>query len=257
MGVTATETWEKKGTLTMKALGINGSPQKERGNTAVILRPFLEGLRDAGADVELLYVKDLDLNPCLGCFGCWVKTPGRCVQEDDMAAVLSKLRKADLWVLATPLYNDGVSGPMKNLMDRTMPLLRLPVEVRSGRSRHLVEEEVRGGKVVLVSNCGLWEMRNFEPLVSQVKGVCRQVDREFLGAVLRPHGQNMRDLLRQGEPLDDVLEAAKAAGYQLGTEGRLSKETLDIVGRELMSLDEYVEAMNAKAERLVGRDKDT
>jgi multimeric flavodoxin WrbA len=241
----------------MKVLAINGSPHKGKGNTELVVGPFLEGLRDAGAEVELLYTKDLDIHPCLGCFGCWIKTPGKCVQEDDMAALLSRLREADVWVLATPLYNDGVSGPLKNLMDRTMPLLRLPVEVRSGRSRHLVEEAVKGGKVALVSNCGLWEMRNFEPLVAQVKGVCRQVDREFVGAVLRPHGQTMRDLLRQGEPLDDVLEAAKAAGFQLGTEGRLSKETLDIVGRELVSLDEYVEAMNAKAERIVARVNDT
>jgi len=241
----------------MKIVAINGSPHKGKGNTAVVLGPFLEGLRDAGADVELLYVKDLDIHPCLGCFACWIKTPGKCVQDDDMAALLSRLREADVWVLATPLYNDGPSGPLKNLMDRTMPLLRLPVEVRSGRSRHLVEEQVKGGKVVLVSNCGLWEMRNFEPLVAQVKGVCRQVDREFVGAVLRPHGQTMRDLLRQDEHLDDVLEAAKAAGFQLGTEGRLSKETLDIVGRELVSLDEYVEAMNAKAEMLAARLNDT
>jgi multimeric flavodoxin WrbA len=242
--------------VTMKVVAINGSPHKDRGNTAVVLGPFLEGLRDAGADVELLHVKDLDIHPCLGCFACWIKTPGRCVQEDDMAALLARLREADIWVLATPLYNDGVSGPLKNVMDRTMPLLRLPVEVRSGRSRHLVEDAARGGKVVLVSNCGLWEMRNFEPLVAQVKGVCRQVDREFVGAVLRPHGQTMRDLLHQGESLDDVLEAAKAAGYQLATEGRMSKETLDIVGRELVSLDEYVEAMNAKAEKIVARVND-
>jgi multimeric flavodoxin WrbA len=240
----------------MKALAINASPHKDRGNTSVVLRPFLEGLRDAGADVELLYVKDLNINPCLGCFNCWIKTPGRCVQEDDVAGLLTRLREADLWVLATPLYNDGVSGPLKNLFDRTMPLLRLPVEVRAGRSRHLVEDQVRGGKVVLVSNCGLWEMRNFEPLVAQVKGVCRQVDREFVGAVLRPHGQTMRDLIHQGEPLDDVLEAARAAGFQVGTEGRMSKETLDIVGRELVSLDEYVEAMNAKAEKIVARPQD-
>jgi hypothetical protein len=52
------------------------------------------------------------------------------------------------------------------------------------------------------------------------------------------------------------LEAARAAGFQVGTEGRMSKETLDIVGRELVSLDEYVEAMNAKVEKIVARPQD-
>jgi len=237
----------------MKVLAINGSPHGGKGNTALILDPFLEGLRDAGADVELVCTRDLDINPCLGCFGCWIKTPGQCVQKDDMAELLHLLREADVWVLATPLYFDGPSGSLKNLMDRMTAFLRFAAEVRSGRSRHLVEEAVRGGKVLLVSNCGLWEMGNFEPLVAQVKGFCRHVDREFVGALLRPHGQTLRDVLRRGEPVDDVLEAAREAGRQLAREGRVPKETLDIAGRELASLEEYLESMNQKAKGLESR----
>jgi multimeric flavodoxin WrbA len=242
-----------RGVGDMRVLAINGSPHKGKGNTALVLDPFLAGMSEAGADIELLCTKDLDIKPCLGCFGCWIKTPGKCVQKDDMAELLPKLRGAAVWVFATPLYFDGPSGPLKNLMDRLTSFLRLAAEVRSGRSRHVVEDAVRGGKVALVSNCGLWEMRNFEPLVSQVKGFCRHVDREFVGAVLRPHGQNLRDLLRQGEAVDDVLEAASEAGGQLVREGRISKETLDIVGRELVSLDQYVEGMNERARELAGK----
>ena len=128
--------------------------------------------------------------------------------------------------------------------------LRLSAEVRSGRSRHVVEEEVKGGKVVLVSNCGLWEMRNFEPLVAQIKGFSRHVDREFVGALLRPHGQTLRDLLRRGEGVDDVLEAAREAGRELANAGRVSAETLAEVGRPLVSLEEYVLDMNSRAEQV-------
>ena len=237
----------------MNVLAINGSPHGAKGNTALILDPFLEGLGDAGAYVELVCTRDLNIKPCRGCFGCWIKTPGKCVQKDDMAGLLHRLREADVWVLATPLHFDGPSGSLKNLMDRMMSFLRLPAEVRSGRSRHLVEEAVSGGKVLLVSNCGLWEMGNFEPLVAQVKAFCRHVDREFIGALLRPHGQTLRDILRRGEPVDDVLEAAREAGYQLARERRVSKETLDIVGRELVSLEEYLESMNQKAKGLESR----
>ena len=236
----------------MKVLAINGSPHKGKGNTALILDPFLEGLRDGGAEVELLDTRDLHINPCLGCFGCWIKTPGKCVQEDDMAGLLPRLRQADVWVLATPLYFDGASGPLKNLMDRMTALLRLAAEVRDGRSRHLVEEEVQGGKVVLVSNCGLWEISNFDPLVSQVKGFCQHMGREFAGALLRPHGQTLRDLLSQGEPVQEVPEAAREAGHQLATEGRMSTDTLHGVGRPLVSLDEYVAHLNETAGGLLG-----
>jgi multimeric flavodoxin WrbA len=242
----------KKEAGTMEALAINGSPHKGKGNTALILGPFLDGLREAGADVELLYARDLAINPCLGCFGCWTRTPGRCVQEDDMADLLPMLRQADLWILATPLYFDGPSGPLKNLMDRTTAFLRLGAEVREGRSRHLVEQGVTGGKVALVSNCGLWEMRNFDPLLAQVKGFCEHVDRGFVGALLRPHGQTLRDHVKQGKPAEDVLEAAREAGRQLAKDGRISGEILRTVARPLVTLDEYVANLNETERGITG-----
>lgn len=237
----------------MKVLAINGSPHKGKGNTALILGPFLEGLREAGTEVELLYTRDLHINACLGCFGCWTKTPGECLQEDDMAGLRPRLREAEIWVLATPLYFDGPSGPLKNLMDRMSAFLRLAAEVRDGRSRHLVEGGVRGGKVVLVANCGLWEMNNFDPLVMQVQGFCQHVQREYTGALLRPHGQTLRDLLKQGSAVDDVLQAAREAGRELATDGAISDETLRAVGRPLVSLEEYVANLNEAASGLAGR----
>jgi multimeric flavodoxin WrbA len=236
----------------MKVVAINGSPHKGKGNTALILNPFLDGLREAGAEAELFYTRNLNIQPCRGCFHCWTRTPGRCVQDDDMAELLPLLRRSDLWVLATPLYFDAPSGPLKNLMDRTTAFLRLPAEIRDGRSRHLVEDEVRGGKVVLVSNCGLWEMRNFEPLVTQVKGFCEHVDREFVGALLRPHGQSLRDCLKQGKPVDDVLDAAREAGLEMTREGRISEESLRVVSRPLISLEEYVTNLSEMARGISG-----
>jgi multimeric flavodoxin WrbA len=236
----------------MKVLAINGSPRMRRGNTALILGPFLEGMGEAGAEVELLYTRKLDIKPCLGCFGCWIKTPGRCVQEDDMAILLPQLREADIWAWATPLYFDGVSGPLKNLIDRLTPLLRLHAEVRDGRSRHVVEEQDTPGRVVLVSNCGLWEMENFNTLVAYIDAACQHVEREFAGALLRPHGQTLRDLLKRGEPVDDVLDAARKAGRQLVRDGKMSAEALATVGRELVTRDDYITNMNQTAERLPG-----
>jgi multimeric flavodoxin WrbA len=32
-----------------------------------------------------------------------------------------KMGKADVLVLATPVYCDGITGPMKNLLDRPRP----------------------------------------------------------------------------------------------------------------------------------------
>ncbi len=59
----------------MKVLAINGSPRIKNSNTSVILNPFLDGMKEAGADVDLVHAKKLDINPCLGCWTCIFKTP--------------------------------------------------------------------------------------------------------------------------------------------------------------------------------------
>jgi multimeric flavodoxin WrbA len=68
----------------MKVLAINSSPKMGKGNTALILTPFLEGMSDAGAEVELFYTQKLNIKPCTGEYNCLLKTPGSCYQNDDM-----------------------------------------------------------------------------------------------------------------------------------------------------------------------------
>ncbi|MGY5876884.1 MAG: NAD(P)H-dependent oxidoreductase, partial [Candidatus Thorarchaeota archaeon] len=65
----------------MRVLVVNGSPRTERSSTDVILGPFVEGMKEAGTEVEQIYTKKMDIKPCLGCFNCWTQTPGVCVQK--------------------------------------------------------------------------------------------------------------------------------------------------------------------------------
>jgi len=48
----------------------------DKGNTALILNPFLEGMREAAVEVELFYTRKLNINPRTGEFNCWLKNPG-------------------------------------------------------------------------------------------------------------------------------------------------------------------------------------
>ena len=228
----------------MKVLAINGSPKMDKGNTAVILAPFLEGMTEAGAEVELFYTSQLEIKPCNGAFTCWLATPGECQLKDDMQMLYPKLRQADVWVLATPVYVDGVSGPMKNLMDRTIPLLHPSIELRDDHTRHPPLEGTRFGKVVLVANCGLWEADNFDPLIVHMRAFVKNLYREFAGALVRPHGVMFRGMIQTGAPVNDVLEAAREAGRQLVRDGEMSPETLNTVSRDLMTQEQYVERLN-------------
>ena len=228
----------------MKVLAINASPRMNKGNTALILNPFLEGMREAGARVELFYTRKLNINPCTGEFDCWIKTPGECYQKDDMQMLLPKTREADIMVFATPVYVDGVTGPMKNLIDRMLPRVQPFFELREGHCRHPLREGNKSQKVVLVSNCGLWELDNFDPLLGHMKAFCKNASNEFAGALLRPHGGRMNYMMRMGMSLDDIFDAANEAGRQLVEDGEMSAETLSTISREMMPRELYLQNIN-------------
>jgi multimeric flavodoxin WrbA len=236
----------------MKVVAISSSPSMDKSNTSLILTPFLDGMREAGAEVELLYTRKLKINPCQGEFNCWVKTPGTCFQKDDMQLLLPKLAEADIWVLATPLYVDGMTGPMKNLVDRVLPLVEPFFELRDGHCRHPARRDTTHGKIVLVSNCGFWEMDNFDPLVTHVRAMCKNAGMEFAGALLRPQGPALKAMLDMGAPVNDIFEASREAGRQLVSDGEMSRETLDIVSRELLPLEMYVQVVNESFQRQLG-----
>jgi len=223
-----------------KVVAINGSPRMDKGNTSLILTPFLEGMREAGADVELFYTKKLKIRPCQGNWKCVHETPGVCYQQDDMQMLHPKLLEADIWVFATPVYVSGMTGPLKNLIDRILiPLGAAQTEIVDGHSRHKMPEDMKRGKIVLVSNSGYWERNNFDLLIEQMKAIAAHAEWEYAGSLIRPHGEVMKPLLEQKIPIDDIFDAAKEAGLQLVKNGQMLPEILDIVSRVLVPREHY------------------
>ena len=231
----------------MRVLAINSSPKMGKGNTAMILGPFLEGMEEGGANIELVYTRKLNILPCTGEYNCFLKTPGFCCQNDDMQMLYPKLRETDVLVLASPLYVNGVTGPMKNLLDRFLPLVDSSpfVVLRGGRLCRNQRAGNKLAKVVLVSSCGFWGLENFDLMVSHIESVCREaLNADFAGALLRPTGRVLETMMEAGAPVGDIFEAAREAGRQLVEDGHISKKTLETVGRPVVPMEVYVEKTN-------------
>ncbi len=224
----------------MKVLSFNGSPRMDKGNTALILNPYLEGMRKAGAEVELFYIKKLKIDPCVGELLCWGKNLGKCHILDDMQFLYPKLCDTDILVLAIPVYA-SLPGKMQILINRLIPLMNPKLEMRDGRTRARFRQDVRISKIVLVSSCGWWEKGNFGTVIRIVDELAKDVNVEFAGSVLRPHAEFLRE---DNEKTRDVLKAANQAGYQLVMKGKMSPEILNIVSSELVSLDKYMKINN-------------
>jgi multimeric flavodoxin WrbA len=225
----------------MKVLAINGSPHTGEGNTAMILNPFLEGMQEAGADVDLFYTRKLKIGPCNGDMSCWFVNPGTCGQKDDMQMLLPKFKEADVIVWASPVYYSGVTGPLKNLMDRQLPL---HIEGEMGSKRQ---------KIVLVSTCGAWEVSMFDPLLLQMRALYSRPEgsSDFAGALLRPMADGMKEMIKAGETrlVEGIFRAAKEAGRQLAKEGKITEELQKEVAKELMPRDAYYKAAQMMMEQ--------
>ena len=222
-----------------KVVAINGSPRMEKGNTFLVLAPFLQGMKEAGAEVELFYASRLDVEPCTGEFSCWNEKPGECYIEDDMQDLYPRLREAEILVLATPVYIP-LPGEMQNLINRLCPLIDPALETRDGRTRARFHEDVVINKIVLVSSSGWWEMGNFDTVVRIARELAEDASVEFAGAVLRPHAYLMKEAGELTVEGKAVQEAARRAGYELVKEGSMKQETLDMVNRPLISREEYM-----------------
>ena len=214
-----------------KVVAVNGSPRMGKSNTTKILTPFLEGMKDAGASVELFYAKRLNIKPCTGEFYCWNKNPGQCHIDDDMQPLYPKLASADILVLATPVYVP-LPGEMQNFLNRLVPLIDPVLKKQNGRTRARFRTNVKISRIALVSSSGWWEMGNFGTVVRIVEEFAKDADVEFAGALLRPHSSYMAE---NKEKAEKIFEAAKQAGNRLVKEGRMPKRFLKIIGQPLIS----------------------
>ena len=222
----------------MKVIVINGSPRAEKGYTSMILTPFVQGMMDAGTDVEILYTKGLNLKPCdCNQMFCWYDKPGKCYIMDDMQVLYPKLKAADILVLATPVYIP-LPGDMQNLINRLCPFIEPYLEIREKRTRARLHKDIKIKKIVLVSSGGWWEKENFATIEYIAEELAKNMNIAFAGAILRPHAFLMK---KEGKITEDgkrVINAAKRAGNELVKEGRINRETLAVVSHPLISEEE-------------------
>ena len=230
----------------MNVVAINGSPRGANGNTECILEPFLEGARDAGALVEVVYLKDQHIEHCLGCFSCWTRTPGVCVHKDDMPALLEKVRQADVLVLATPLYVFTFSGLLKDFCDRLAIPIQMPQIERIGDQyvHPMRHPEEWPKKLVLISNAGFPGAQHFDGLKETMRTWARLPGFELEGMICCPAGPLLKVPALQ-EGLAWYVGAARRAGTEVVEQGAICAGTSEILERQLAEPAVYANMTNS------------
>ncbi|MBN2172433.1 MAG: flavodoxin family protein [Candidatus Krumholzibacteriota bacterium] len=237
----------------LDVVAINGSPRAERSQTAQVLAPFIAGMTEAGAGVELLYASRLKVKECTcGTMHCWYGKPGECCVRDDMQSLYPRLAGADLLVLATPVYVP-LPGGMQNILNRLCPLMDPRLETREGRTRARFREHVRIRRLALVATGGWWEKENMGTVVRIAEELAADVSVAFAGAVLRPHAYLMwseGELTAEGRT---VHEAVRQAGRDLVRTGSMAPENLAAIARPLITQEALLQQYNAMRDAVADR----
>lgn len=100
----------------MKKILIVQGGGRPNGNTAQIVASFERGAKEAGHDVEIIFLQKNIVNGCLGCNACRFGKP--CIQKDGFNDIVPKIRSADLVVFASPLLFWTLSSKIKAFIER-------------------------------------------------------------------------------------------------------------------------------------------
>ncbi len=111
-----------------KAIGIIGSPRKN-GNTTLLTNELLDLLKDS-FEIEKIFLKDLNINPCEECYHCMENE--ECSIKDDMQVLYPKLKEAQVIILSSPIFMGGVNSYMRAFMERTWHLRKGQLKGKTG-----------------------------------------------------------------------------------------------------------------------------
>ncbi len=76
------------------------------------------------------------IHNCIGCFGCWIKTPGQCVIKDGYETMGAMLGKTKDLIVVSRMYYGGFSPFVKNVFDRSISYLHAYFEIRNKEMHH-------------------------------------------------------------------------------------------------------------------------
>lgn len=228
----------------MKILVLNGSPKNEHSNTMRLTEAFLKGLCvEASHEVHIVSVSQRGVAACTGCYGCWTRTPGACVIQDDMRELFPRYCDADLVIWSFPLYYFGMPSGIKAFLDRTLPV-HMPYIVprEGGTATHPPRVDLSHQKHVLISTCGFYSVEhNFDALERQF----RIAFGDKLSRVFCPEGELFR-FPELRVTTSAYLALLREAGSEYMRLGYLPDKTQEALSQPMIPPETFMELANAQ-----------
>ena len=86
---------------------------------------------------EFINLSELKISNCIGCFGCWTKTPGRCVIRDDAVKVYPKITASRRVLYISKIKYGSYDTVMKTMLERAIPIQQAFIRLLNGETHHI------------------------------------------------------------------------------------------------------------------------
>ena len=126
------------------------------------------------SDIQYIDLSRLKIANCVGCFGCWTKTPGSCVIRDDATRVYPLIAKSEKIIYVSRVKYGGYDTVMKTMLERAIPIQQAFIRLVDGETHHVQREVMPKDAVIFAYGCNDKEEQElFSRLVARnAKNMC-------------------------------------------------------------------------------------
>lgn len=125
-------------------------------------------IQPAGGDIQYIDLSALSIQNCVGCFGCWTRTPGRCVIRDDATRVYPLIAKSGKLLYVSRVKYGGYDTVMKTMLERAIPIQQAFIRIWKGETHHVQRNVVpKDATIVAYGEISDEEKALFQQLVAR------------------------------------------------------------------------------------------
>jgi len=189
-----------------KILAVMGSPRK-KGNTHILISRILDGAKSEGARGDILFLDDLTIRECDGCYRCWQGK--ECNKNDDMNNIYPRLMESAGIVFGTPVYWYGPTALMKGFIDRFV-YFNCP-EHRAG---------IRGKPAVLAIPCEEEDPATAALVKAMFEKSLRYLEMDLIGTIIVPGVTKRGEIIKKRGSLEEAYNLGIRLARSVKKEGR-------------------------------------
>lgn len=109
----------------------------------------LDSLSRQHPTIQFIDLSGLKIANCVGCFGCWTKTPGKCVIRDNAVKVYPEIAASDQILYVSKIKYGGYDTVMKTMLERSIPVQQAFIRLLHGETHHVQRNVVPKAAVMI------------------------------------------------------------------------------------------------------------